>query len=350
MAVIREAMAAQNQHYVPKFILRHFLADEENERVAVYDKHTDKTFVTSIKNIMAERRFNDFKFDDDWIASFEPVACCAEEQVLPDYREIVERRRLDNTPEQKAALAVLIAFQFLRTKAHRDRWKTIEEEIIKKVEASGGRMQDVKGWENWQPSTEDSLKRDHLLSVQGSIGEFARIIAAKDFVLAEPAPGRTFYLGDNPVCLANSRDFGPYGNLGFALPGIEIYMPLAADLMLCAWCPSILDKIKQGHERGKKSRQTEAVARVMAGQLLPAEMKKLMAQLEELERPYEELIVATSEGRPVSSSDQNMDYYNSLQTAWAYRYVVCRQSDFALARGFNRETPSLRRGYRLTAA
>ncbi|HEV7658663.1 MAG TPA: DUF4238 domain-containing protein [Allosphingosinicella sp.] len=53
-------MAAADQHYVPKFILRQFLADEKNERVNVYDKHEGQTFVTSIKNVMAERRFNDF--------------------------------------------------------------------------------------------------------------------------------------------------------------------------------------------------------------------------------------------------------------------------------------------------
>ncbi|ESY94850.1 DUF4238 domain-containing protein [Mesorhizobium sp. LNHC209A00] len=61
-------MASENQHHVPKFILQ-FLSDEKNERVSVFDKHTGRTFVTSTKNMMAERRFNDFTFDDEWIAS-----------------------------------------------------------------------------------------------------------------------------------------------------------------------------------------------------------------------------------------------------------------------------------------
>ena len=68
-------MAAQNQHYVPKFVLRQFLTEGDGGRVHVYDKHTDRAFVTSIRNIMAERRFNEFAFDEDYIASFEPVAC-----------------------------------------------------------------------------------------------------------------------------------------------------------------------------------------------------------------------------------------------------------------------------------
>lgn len=95
-------MAAQNQHYVPKFVLRQFLSDPAKERVAVYDKHEDRTFITSIKNVMAERRFHDFDFDEEWRASFEPVATGAENMVLPAYRQVLEERRLDEAPEQKA--------------------------------------------------------------------------------------------------------------------------------------------------------------------------------------------------------------------------------------------------------
>lgn len=343
-------MAAENQHYVPKFILRQFLSDKKREQVSVFDKHTERTFVTSIKNMMAERRFNDFTFDDEWIASFEPIACAAEDQVLPSYRKVLKDRRLDNSPEQKADLAIMLAFQLLRTKAARDQWQSIEEAIVKKVKESGGRMQDVKGWEDWQPMTEDRLKREHLLSIQDTIRDYAQIIAAKDFVLAEPSRGRSFYLGDNPVCLANARDFRPYGNLGLAVQGIEIYMPLASDLMLCAWCPSIIEGQKATLKRAKETREAEAVARVMRGELSAAGMKHLLDRVKATERPVEELLSAAAEGHPVSSSDDNMDYYNSLQTSYAYRYVVCQQGDFTLARKFNAENPALKRGRRLQVA
>lgn len=73
---------AQKQHYVPQFILRQFLTDEEKEHVSVYDKHTEMTFITSIRNIMAERRFNDLTIDE-YIISFEPVACAIEGIFMP---------------------------------------------------------------------------------------------------------------------------------------------------------------------------------------------------------------------------------------------------------------------------
>lgn len=343
-------MAAQKQHYVPQFILRQFLSEKDGERVAVYDKHDDKTFVTSIKNIMAERRFNDFAFDDEYMASFEPVACRAEDAMFPAYKQVVEERRLDGSPEQTGALAMLLAFQFVRTKANRQMWADLEALIVDVVESSGGRMQDVNGWDDWKPATEDTLKRDHLTSIRHSLLEFAQIIAEKDFLLAEAAPGRSFYLGDNPVALANDNDFGPYGNIGLALPGIQIYLPLASNLMLCAWCPTILGIIRGEQHAGKSDRRGEALKRVMARQLTPAQMKAAIEEFEALEAPVESMLTAVAEGRPTASPSDSMDYYNSLQTRSATRYVVCQQADFELARRFNREHPAHRRGYRLRNA
>lgn len=343
-------MAAQNQHYVPKFVLRQFLADEDGERVHVYDKHTDRAFVTSIRNIMAERRFNEFAFDDDYMASFEPVACGAEDQVLPAYREVIEQRRLSESPMQKAALAVFLAFQLLRTKAQRDQWLAMEEEVVRVVEDSGGRMQDLRGWEDWKPATEDSLKREHLTSIQRNIGQFARIIGMKDFVLIESAPGSSLYLGDNPVVRANSRDSGLAGNLGLACDGIEIYMPLSADLLLCAWCPTLLRQSREDLQRAKRECEADALRRVIRGQLDAGGMKAMLNDLSARSQPLEELAACAAQGRPASSAPVNMDYYNSLQASWAYRYVISRDGNFELARQVNRENPHLRRGHRMKAA
>jgi hypothetical protein len=270
--------------------------------------------------------------------------------VLPTYQNILETRRLDNSPREKAGLAFLIAFQLLRTKANRNNWQQLEELIVAKVEESGGTMQDVQGWKDWQPATENSLKRDHLLSIRKSIGEFAQIIATKDFVLAAPADGRSFYLGDNPVCLNNMQEFGPYGNIGLAVTGIEIYMPLASDLLLCAWCPSILSTLLSDYENAVRERRSEAVGQVMAGKMTAQQMKELMERFVATDRPAASLLSAVAEGRTVSSNEDNMDYYNSLQTSFASRYVVCQQADFGLAQRFCRENPYARRGYRMGAA
>ena len=339
-------MTAENHHYVPKFILRNFLTDPKKEQVSVFDKQTDRTFQTSIRNVMAETRFNEFAFDDNWIASFEPIACGAENLLLPHYRQVVAERKLSADPMQKAALAFLVAFQFLRTRAQRERWKDVEQMIVQKVEAMGGKMQDMKGWEDWRPNSEDDHKRDHLLSMRDSISEFTQIIASKDFLLAEATPDRLFYIPDTPVCLSNSLDHGPYGNLGLSVRGIEIYLPLSNDLMLCAWCPSILEELRTAHAKGKDQRRSELLGLVSQGKILISQVKPIINQFEDMECNINNLIACADNGIPISSASDNMDFYNSLQVSWATRYVVCPSNQYGLAKKFNREKPEFRNGRR----
>ena len=120
---------AQNQHYVPKFMLRNFLSNADKEQVTVFDKETSKSFQANIHGIMAERRFNDFVIDQQWLASFEPAICNIEDVVLPAYRLVVENRRLDMTDEERAYLSYLIAFQLVRTKAQRDTFTQMDNMI-----------------------------------------------------------------------------------------------------------------------------------------------------------------------------------------------------------------------------
>jgi hypothetical protein len=234
----------KNQHYVPRFILRNFLVNNAKERVSVYDKHDDRVFTMSIDNIMAENRFHDFAFQD-WIVSFEPVMTKFENMVLPVYQRVVETRRLEGSPEERAALAFLMAFQFVRTKTSRYRMENVQQKLTQKLESMG---LDVEGIEGWEPPTEERLKQADLMGIRESLPEFAAAICNKDFSLAQAAPGRSFYLGDHPVCMHNARPTDFFGNIGLAVPGIEIYLPLSADLLLCAWCPTILEEIRQNRD------------------------------------------------------------------------------------------------------
>ena len=333
-------MSAQNQHYVPRFILRNFLFDREKEQVAVYDKHDDRIFQTSIKNIMAEREFHDFSFEE-FIVSFESVISRIEDAVLPVYNKVVAERRLTNTPEEKALLAFLIAFQFVRTKSHRDLAKGLEEDLAKHLESMGQSIENIEGW---KPSTENDEKQGHLRDIRKNVGEFAKMIALKDFLLSKPSEGRSFYLGDTPVCLSNQRDFGPYGNIGLMVPGIEIYLPLASDLMLCAWCPTVL----AGFREALAAHQRMPLAEVLAGRMPAAEMKAFLDRTRPRVQPLERLLKHANEGTPLDSSPDNMDYYNSLQMRCAARYVISADGDFDLAQRHNKEFPHLRRGYRPT--
>ncbi|UPK10727.1 hypothetical protein IVA93_31735 [Bradyrhizobium sp. 155] len=80
------------------------------------------------------------------------------------------------------------------------------------------------------------------------------------------------------------------------------------------------------------------------------QMKESMERFHATNQPAASLLRDAAEGIPVSSNQDNMDYYNSLQTSFASRYVVCQQADFALARTFCLENPNAKHGRRMGAA
>lgn len=329
--------AAQNQHYVPKFILRNFLSDEAKEQVSVFRKSTGKGFVTSIRNVMAERRFHDFTIGDDYLASFEGGISSIEQLLLPTYRRVVADRRLPTDPGERGNLAVLMAFQYVRTRQQREQFARMERQLRDHLAKQGGSIEQLEGYE---PLTEDSLKVQHMSLIRNSMVEFANAIAVKDLLLLAAPEGRSFYLADNPVCLHNSEPAHPlFGNIGLAVRGIEVYLPLSADLMLAAWCPSLLEKVRAERTRQNHEQKTGLLAMVMCGDITPDEMRLRLAELDQLGKPIDELLENSDAGTPVPMLETNMDFSNSLQMTYAGDYVICKQGDFRLARRFVGENP-----------
>lgn len=332
-----QASAAQNQHYVPKFILRNFLSNPKNEQVHVFSKTSGRGFPTSIKNIMAERRFHEFKIDANYLASFEESVCRVEDMLLPAYRSVVESRRFDGTPEQKAHIAMLVSFQFLRTRSQRDQFADVERQLAERLEQYGGSIEDIKGYERL---TDDALREQHIRFMRDSVGDFAQIIGAKDFLLLEAPKGRHFYLSDNPVTIHNSRPSdGFFGNMGLACEGIEIYMPLTSDLQLCAWCPSILGKMRERSAKSKRQLATAILSPAMVGVADPTLLMDQLKQLREDRATIQDTLGRAAEGLPLSASNENMDFQNSLQVGQAREHIICQKADFDLAKRFMAEYP-----------
>lgn len=337
--------AAQNQHYVPKFILRNFLSNAPKEQVSVFSKSTGRGFTVSIGNIMAERRFHDFRIDDDYMASFEAGISSIEDMILPTYRAVVERGTLDRSPEEKATLIAFIAFQFTRTRAQRDLFVSMEAQLKAKIEAMGAKMEDFEGYE---PMTEDKSTIHHLKLIEESTGAFIESLVDKDLLLIRAPEGRSFYLSDNPVAMYNSEPrSGIFGNLGFAVRGIQIYMPLSAELMLCAWCPSIMGQLKERHRQHKNELAGAMLSPRMMQVSEPEKMAAFIAQLRPLTKTIEDRIENFEKGTPTLLTADNMDFQNSLQVSNAREHVICRKGDFALAKRFMEDNPH-HRGFQMT--
>lgn len=335
-----QAPAAQNQHYVPKFILRNFLSNPKKEQVHVFSKSSGLGFTTSIKNIMAERRFHEFNIDNNYLASFEESVCRVEDMLLPAYRSVVESRRFDGTPEQKAHLSMLVAFQFLRTRSQRDRFLDMEHQLAEHLKQHGGSIEDIEGYETL---TDDALCEQHIRFMRDAAGDFAQIIGAKDFLLLEAPKGRRFYLSDNPVTIHNSQPSdGLHGNMGLACKGIEIYMPLTSDLQLCAWCPSLLANMRERNADSNRQLARVMLSPSMVGVADPTLLTEQLKQLREYRATIEDTLKRAEEGIPLSADSDNMDFQNALQVGQAREHLICQKADFNLAKRFMAEYPDLK--------
>ncbi len=330
--------AAQNQHYVPKFILRNFLSNPKKEQVQVFSKSSGKGFTTSIRNIMAERRFHEFSINENYLASFEESVCRVEDMLLPAYRSVIENRRLDGTSEQKAHLAMLIAFQFLRTRSQRDHFVDMERQLAEHLEQHGGSIEDIEGYE---PLTDDVLREQHITFMRDVAGDFAQIIGAKDFLLLEAPKGRRFYLSDNPVTIHNNQpNDGFYGNMGLACEGIEIYMPLTSDLQLCAWCPSLLGNMREKSAESNRQLATAILSPAMVRVADRILMMEQLKQLREYRTTIEDTLKRAAEGIPLLANSENMDFQNALQVRQAREHLICQKADFDLAKRFMAKYPA----------
>lgn len=341
--------AAQNQHYVPKFILRKFLANPHKERVNVFQKSTRKQFQTSIANIMAERRFNEFQIDENYYASFENAACRVEEAVLPAYEALIERKQLTGTPEECAMLGLFLAFQMLRTRAYRDHMQDMFQQIHDKFVGMGLEHEEIAELGNL---TENDATKNHLKSLRDSISQFSSIISEKDFFLVEAPKGHCFYLADNPVTLHNDiKHVGFGGNLGLSVTGIQIYVPLSSKYMLAAYCPSILaDFRKKSTEQKLLMRQIKASSVLAAAPLTGQRRLEFTEQVSALQLGMDRIdrfITATTEGTPLTATAENMDFYNAMQVGSARDFVVCEHGKFDLAKRFVKENGSTNGGLRM---
>ena len=97
------------------------------------------------------------------------------------------------------------------------------------LKAMGANPKDVK---NFDYIEEDDLKKHTISMIVNHSEEFANHILNKDWVLTQTTSKYPYIISDHPVTLHNEIDHGFYGNIGFAVKGIQINMPLSDTLSL----------------------------------------------------------------------------------------------------------------------
>ena len=327
-------MAAQHQHYVPQLLLRGFLSRDpkkaEQEQVHVFDMVEGREFAPSVANIMGERRFNDLWIDDETLATIEPAVGRIEDYVAPLVERIRREKRLQRTAEEIGDLALLMAFQFIRTKKMRLLPERLDRQLRAHVERMGLNPAKVSGLFEWD---ENTLKQHHVKQQIEGLVKFTEIIAEKEFFLMVAPSGRTFYLGDHPVVMHNDDERRGImrGGLGLSVPYIQIYLPLSSDVMLCAYDRAVLGQLMKVRDEEEAERQSTALKALIDRKISAPQMREMLETVKELDR-VTPLIETIRAGEAVHVGADQVRAYNSMQAFQAHRFVVDPDGKFDVAK------------------
>jgi hypothetical protein len=337
---VRQKLPRYN-HSVPQFLLNRFA---RKGQLWIFDKHTQKEFKLPPHRAMVERDSNNVA-TADIIISFENRFTFLENKAAPVIEKIVASRSLQNlTPMELATLHTFVVLQHLRSKSWRVNQDSVTNEIKK-------RWPEVKTNPHPDLIEESALaKLSWLKSAFDNLGEYSAILSSKHCFLMVKDCADDTYISDTPVVMHNHREFRRYGNIGLAVPGIEIYCPLSPDVTLAYFCRTLLAEMEKVHEEahGKISSffGTKFLSR---NGLSKKDLEALTGAKAEVARAkmYYRLI---QNERIVSADSANILFLNSLQVAWSYRHLAASKREFAFARKALSERPHWTQGRRITVS
>jgi hypothetical protein len=322
-----DSETAKVQHYVPQFVLKHF-CEGKNPQIFVFDKEKENVFRTNIKNVACENGFYNFCVGDGQV-SIEPLLGNLETAAANVIKKISRDESLATiTLDERLSLSTFIAVQFIRTKNVRLNIALLNKTLEEKLTAMGMDHHNVDGFKMMDENDVKTLSARLVLEAD----EFVPHIYGKAWILFKTTRSHPFFIGDNPVTLQNRLDFGPYGNLGLAVKGVEIYFPICSTLTLAIFCKSHEEVIRDTHRKIQSLMNAKIDLSAHPGLDL-LRITELMAGIEK--------------GNSVQSHPKNVINHNSLQIRFASRFVFSSNDDFALVKEMIADNPMYKRGIQM---
>ncbi|WP_336293180.1 DUF4238 domain-containing protein [Cronobacter dublinensis] len=319
------------QHTVPRFLLKHFSTPGKGKRLRLYafDKASGRAYATTPDDATVRNTFYNLDNHPERL-SLEPLLGIYENHAAPVIAALLEHRDIRRLAEdERYKLAVFVAVQRARTFGEEQRISGMVSGLAAKLAAIGATKEQTEGALGLPTGSES-----REIFLQALVQQVSHIehLLTKDWYLLETRPEHPFYVSDNPVVMKNSNDFGPYGNLGLAVRGIQIYLPLSSTLMLAMYCPSIREQ--KAFHRQKLEHLIDR-----APHLIPSRMdtSKMLEHL----RGFTDYLL-------MPLTPDHVTHYNALQVEFAEQYVFCGEKDFSLVERMLADSERYRTGPRLT--
>ena len=293
---------SNNHHFVPRSVLRRFSPDEDRTYVIVFDKISGRTWPGGMATTGSGKGYNTLIQPDGARLNFEPEFDETDAAYARVGEELAATRnisKLDDTARRE--LADVVAVQLLPTPIVRSTLGKLPRDLVEELKRVELPVPDEA-----ELPTDDQVRqasRDLVATRTGT----RNTLLAKDLMLFEPQGDARFWTSDHPVARYSGA---PLGETGLQSLGVEIYLPIAADLLLGFVCPSLRQtRIRRIDVTGPRtSTQTEVI----------------------------EL------GLPLKIEDKVVGFFNSLQVEASQRFLYAMKDDFELARKVLALRPHLR--------
>ena len=339
---------ARKQHYTPRLLLRAFAVERKPGKfqIGVFDKHTGTTFRCPIEDIAAERDFNTLETDSH-VFSWETRLGDIEDMAAPVIDRVRKQASLEGVGDSdKASLAIFAAAQFIRGTDYRARYSELCRAIAKRAVAIAGEKPVAP--EILEAGSDQDTRIATLRALQDNLTEFAQHFANKQLMLLEAPSGSRFLIGDSPVTMFNKRTFGPYGNMGLAVLGIQLYLPISTSLTLGFWCLSHREEYEQAIREGQRDLQRSRGFALLAD---AAERQTILTARKSVEGAIRRMSARIADldiGKSEKLEADHVEHMNSLQVANAERFVMSVDGTFDLVRRMIGDNPRYKTGQRIS--
>lgn len=285
------------QHYVPQFLLNKF-ALPNKKQIHVYDKSNDNTFVASIRKVAAKKKFYDFTINGEDI-SIEKNLSYIEGLAASEIAEIINTGSIGHlTDERKRRLAYYILIQQNRGMHLRDSIDSMVAQTRERLSNEGHDPDSIPQLKLMNENDKKVLTAQFLKKSE----EFIPILLDKEWALLEAPRDIPLYISDNPVSLYNELNDPLRGNIGIAVKGIQISIPIHKRYSLELYCKT-------------------------------------------LKKYVDEMRKDTNPGDAIPIDEANVEHFNSRQVKASSRFVFSNDGNFKLVQEMIAQNPKMRHGF-----
>jgi hypothetical protein len=298
-------MSNENQHWIPKFLVKNFT--DTDGRVYCLNIETDTVTKPPPKYAASRAGFNELRINGE-IISFEDKLEKVETQAAPVLKKIVTSRSLAwLTEKQKRKVADFMAAQSFRT-----------DTFYKGMELGSSRQE-------FGPLFAELWQSAFLVAEEIAHRQWALMVIEHDGV---------FYLGDHPLVLQLTENPSAAAELGFDVEGVEAFMPLGPKCALYMPCVSVSQQILSGYEDAQRNLSNP---RSVGYQLRLLELSRHVSS------NSKPLYDALTTGGPLHAVVENVENLNYLQCYWSHAAIYSNLRDFTFAKHVFSRSPQYRK-------